>query len=264
MLEILKAKIDSIAGKDMKLNVVREFLQILILQLLRSQGAFNNIAFIGGTALRIIYKINRYSEDLDFSLVEKNKYNFIKLMKGLKAELELLNLNADISYKENVVNGSMIKFNSLLPDLDSMFHHQEKLNIKIEIDTNPPLGYKLDTPLIEGTNIFNVVAFDISSLMAGKLHAILHRKYAKGRDFYDLLWYLMKNIEPNLELLNNSIEQSTCKTSHLTQSNWKAALVTQLEKLDFEQIQKDVRRFLISQNEVETINLNNFKLLLTK
>lgn len=264
MLEIIKAKTDLVTDKEMKLNIAREFLQILILQLLRSLGAFNNIAFIGGTALRIIYKVNRYSEDLDFSVIDKNKYDFTKLIKGLKAELTLLNLNTDISYKENIVNTSMIKFENLLPELDSRFHKQEKLNIKLEIDTNPPLGYKLETPLIDGNNIFNVVAFDLNSLMSGKLHAILNRKFAKGRDFYDLLWYLVKNIEPNLELLNNSIEQTTGKKSNLSKSNWKPTILKRLEEFDFDAIQKDVRRFLIAQNEVETINLVNFKQLLTK
>ena len=100
--------------------------------------------------------------------------------------------------------------------------------------------------------------------MAGKLNAVMFRKYSKGRDFYDLLWYLTKNIKPNIKLLNNGIIQTQKEDMEITEENWKEHVLKSLRSLDYEKIQKDVSPFLIDRNESELIKLSTFEKLLSE
>ncbi len=263
MLEVIEEKIKSLTSKEEKINTIREFLQILILKVLKDKNVFMNVAFLGGTALRILYKLKRYSEDLDFSLIQKNSYDFLDLLEKLKKELELNNLQVDLKYKTGIVDKSFIKFKNVLQYFDLTKLKDEKLSVKIEIDTNPPEGAVLDEKVINDYFIFNLKTYDLSSLMAGKLNAVMFRKYSKGRDFYDLVWYLTKNIKPNIKLLNNGIIQTQKKDMEITEENWKEHVLKSLRSLDYKKIQKDVSPFLIDRNESELIKLSTFEKLLS-
>ena len=138
MLEVIEEKVKNLSSKEDKINTIREFLQILILKVLKDKNVFMSVAFLGGTALRILYKLKRYSEDLDFSLIKKNGYNFLDLLEKLKKELELNNLQVDLKYKTDIVDKSFIKFKNVLQYFDLTKLKDEKLSVKIEIDTNPP------------------------------------------------------------------------------------------------------------------------------
>lgn len=263
MLEVIEEKIKNLSSKEEKINTIREFLQILVLKVLKDRNVFMNVAFVGGTALRILYKLKRYSEDLDFSLIQKNDYDFLDLLEKLRKELELHNLQIDLKYKIGIVDNSFIRFKNVLQYFDLTKLKDEKLSVKIEIDTNPPKGAILDEKIINDYFIFNLKTYDLSSLMAGKLHAVLLRKYSKGRDFYDLLWYLTKQVSPNIKLLNNAIIQTQKKDWNITEKNWKEHLLKALNSLDFKKIQKDVSPFLIDSSESELIKLNTFEKLLS-
>ena len=262
MIEVIKDKIKNLKNNDEKINIAREFLQILILKILRDKNAFKNLAFVGGTSLRILYGLKRFSEDLDFSITKKTGYEFIKLIEALKKELELLNLKVSLKYKSNIVDNCFIKFENVLQELGLHIHREEKLPIKIEIDTNPPKGANLEEKLINEHFIFNLIIYDISSLMAGKLHAVLCRKYSKGRDFYDLVWYLTKGISPNIKLLNNSIMQTEKEDWKVTNIKWKKVVFDKIKDLNFKKIQNDVTPFLWDKKEAELIALATFEKLL--
>lgn len=263
MLEIIENKIKKSKSREEKINLLREFLQILILKIIRDKNAFLNIAFVGGTCLRVIYDLKRYSEDLDFSLTSKKGYNFLNLLDKLNNELKLINIKADLKYKVGTVENCFIGFTNVLQAFDLHKHRDEKLNIKLEIDTNPPKGAKKEEKIVNNQFIFNLITYDLPSLMAGKLHAVLCRSYAKGRDYYDLIWYLTKKIEPNLKLLNNAIIQTEKESWNLTKNNWKQILLERLQNLNYKKIQTDVNPFLQTKEEVELIQLKTFQELLS-
>ena len=266
MINLIRKKIESLDNNEQKFNYLREYLQILILSILDEAGYFRNIAFIGGTALRIVYGINRYSEDLDFSLFNKEKYNFDLLVDKLVRELSLRNLDISIKKKKakSAVQSVFIRFGGVLFETGLSPLQDEKLAIKFEVDSNPPLGFKLAYHSFNEPMLFNLCCFDMPSLMAGKLHAIFQRKYEKGRDYYDLWWYLLSETVPNLELLNNSLEQTTGSNPGITLSNWKEKLLEKIKTTDFSIVHKDLSTFLISKSELKNLSLENFTRVLGK
>jgi len=264
MIELIASKIADLKTDEEKYNYLREYLQVLILSILDEAGYFRNIAFIGGTALRLIYKIHRYSEDLDFSLVNRDKYDFDLLVDKLVKELQLRNFDIHIKKKKvkSAVDSVFIRFGRVLFETGLSPLKDEKLAIKFEIDSNPPLGFNLEYSSFSEPMVFNLSHFDKPSLMAGKLHEILQRKYEKGRDYYDLWWYLLGGVEPNLELLNNSLEQTTAKNPGLDVNTWKAMLLERLRKTDFSKVHNDVEAFLMFKTELKNLTLENFERVL--
>lgn len=251
MIEIIKEKLKPYQNNTEKYNYLREFLQLLILKVLDEKGCFRNIAFVGGTALRILYNLNRFSEDLDFCLVNKNHYHFASLMDTIESELKHYNLNVTITKKaKKTVGAAFIKFDSLLFATGLSPLKDQKILIKFEIDQNPPEGYKTQLTMINKEFLMAVNQYDFPSLFSGKLHAVLCRKYTKGRDFYDLIWYLGKKSEPNYLLLNNAIQQTEHITSDLDKIKLKKLLLEKIESLDFKKIIHDVEPFLADKKEV--------------
>ena len=212
MLDLIKKNISDIATREVKIHITREFLQLLILKIIYDKNYFKNLAFVGGTALRFLYGLRRFSEDLDFSLISEKGYKFDIFLKKVAYDLEKAGFSIDI--KKNALGSiqlAMLKFNELLYLLGLSNQKGQKLSIRIEVDSNPPRGWNTELSLVSKHFVFTVTHFDIPSLYATKLHACFFRKYTKGRDFYDLIWYLGKNLNPNFELLNNAIEQTEHK-----------------------------------------------------
>ena len=112
---------------------------------------------------------------------------------------------------ERNVHSSFLKFSGLLKELGISSLRDQKISIKIEIDTLPPQGGDIVTTLVNRTYMFSVTHFDLSSMYATKFHACFYRKFTKGRDFYDFIWYLTKKVKPNYTLLNNAIKQTQKK-----------------------------------------------------
>lgn len=254
MIEILKKQFTENMHLEEKLNRLREFLQIIALKILYDKGTLNNLVFVGGTALRVLYDIRRFSEDLDFSLVQKKGYNFLELNDELVRGFKLYGFSVDSNpkdKKESSVHGTFLKFSGLLKEVGLSALDSQKLSIKFEIDTNPPKGGNLASTLVNKTYIFNVTHFDLPSAFATKLHACFYRKFTKGRDFYDFIWYMGRKVKPNFVLLNNAIEQTEGTNPGLRESNFKEFLLKNTERIDFNQAKKDVDRFLEDKNELK-------------
>ena len=260
MLEIIKQQLNSKMDRETKINKVREFLQILILKIIYDRGYFARIAFEGGTALRIIFDTRRFSEDLDFSLIEMKNWNFSKLTSNLKHEIDLRDLNCEMKLnKSRPVQSIFIKFPGLLHSLNLSNFPEQKISIKLEIDTSPPAGAKVTTSYVSKIYILNLTHLDLSSMFAKKLHACFFRDYIKGRDFYDLVWYLGKSIKPNFTLLNNAIKQTETNIVMLNESNFKKFLLNKLKQIDFTKVKDDVKNFLQDQEELKLLDLDLIK-----
>lgn len=247
-------------------NLAREYLQARILAALQSAGAMMPLAFHGGTALRFLFAIQRYSEDLDFALEQPSpEYDFRRYLRAVQSELSAEGYRLEIRVNDSkVVHSAFIRFVGLLYELRLSPHRDEVLAVKVEVDTNPPAGATLATTLVRRHLTLQLHHHDRSSLLAGKLHAVLQRPYAKGRDLYDLLWYLSDPNwpAPNLVMLNNALQQSDWSGDLLTPENWRQAVRSRLQTLRWDQLQNDVGPFLERSAEIQLITLNNLLSLL--
>ena len=247
-------------------NLAREYLQARILAALQSAGAMMPLAFHGGTALRFLFAIQRYSEDLDFALEQPSpEYDFRRYLRAVQSELSAEGYRLEIRVNDSkVVHSAFIRFVGLLYELRLSPHRDEVLAVKVEVDTNPPAGATLATTLVRRHLTLQLHHHDRSSLLAGKLHAVLQRPYAKGRDLYDLLWYLSDPNwpAPNLVMLNNALQQSDWSGDPLTPENWRQAVRSRLQTLRWDQLQNDVGPFLERSAEIQLITLNNLLSLL--
>jgi predicted nucleotidyltransferase component of viral defense system len=193
---------------EMILNSTREYLQVAILKSIYRVPSSRALSFMGGTCLRLCYDTKRYSEDLDFALDgESTGYDFSKLMKTTERELTFrgFNLQALVA-GEKTVQKCFFHIEQLLEKFGIALVKGQKLHIKIEVDTNPVRGESVrrETYFLTRYNeLFPVAKHDLPTLFAGKILAVLFRPYVRGRDYYDLVWYLRKNVAMNIEYLQN-------------------------------------------------------------
>ncbi|HDQ44878.1 MAG TPA: nucleotidyl transferase AbiEii/AbiGii toxin family protein [bacterium] len=248
--------------------MIREYLQAKILAVLQNEGAMIPLAFHGGTALRFLYQLPRFSEDLDFALEKpESPYHFAHLMKAIRTDLEKQGYQTQIKINDQkTVHSAFIKFEELLYDFHLSDQRQENFSIKIEVDTDPPDGAVLATRVIKRYIPLNIQHHDPSSLFAGKLHALFHRPFVKGRDLYDLIWYLSDPAwpEPNLHLLNNALNQTGWHDEPVSQANWRRLLLNRIRTLDLSEAVKDVRPFLENSHEIHLIHQETLVKLLDK
>lgn len=235
------------SGHNEKLNFLREYLQAYILRILFEDGFFDSAAFVGGTALRFLYRIPRFSEDLDFSAVGEKPYPFAAGMERLKRELEVsgYDVSARINDRRTVRYG-LIGFGGIMFEAGISPHPRQKLSIKVEIDTRPPAGAK--TAVRIGGLHFPLAyrAHDLPSLFAGKLCALLCRRYTKGRDFFDLGWYLSRwpDLSPNFELLRNGLRQAGTGEPFPAEADWRNRIAGVVEQADWAEVRRDAAPFL--------------------
>lgn len=247
-------------------SITREFLQARILLSLQDHGAFSTWAFLGGTALRFLFNHQRYSEDLDFSLTAPGENaHFEKLMRSLRSDLQAEAYTVEIKVRaERTVASAMVKFRGLLYEVGISPLRDETLAVKIEIDTNPPAGARSTTRAIRRFFMLNLQHYDRASLLAGKLHAVLSRKYTKGRDLYDLAWYLSAPDwpEPNIPLLTNSLQQSGWQGPEVTSNSWRTVVAEKLRTLDWKAALSDVSPFLERPEDAAWIDSQRLQSLL--
>ena len=248
MKDILQQVVSDTTDDARKRNVAREYLQARILLALQDHGAFADWAFVGGTALRFLFQLPRYSEDLDFSLAVPDKdARLTERLRGVKADLEKEAYNVDVRVRDKrTVVSAFIKFRGLLHEIGLSPHAAEVLTVKVEIDTNPPAGAELDSRVIRRFVLLHPLHYDQASLLAGKLHAVLMRQYTKGRDLYDLAWYLADRTwpPPNLAMLNNALRQTGWTDPPLTPDTWRPTLARRLQAVNWTQAADDVSPFL--------------------
>lgn len=246
-------------------SLVREYLQARILYSLQQAGASNPLAFHGGTALRFLYDIPRYSEDLDFALErQREQYDFKRYLRGISTDLDAEGYTVDIRMNDQkVVNSALINFRGLWHELGLSPHQNQRLTIKLEVDTQPPAGAGLVTTPINRYGTLHWQHHDWGSLLAGKVHAILQRPYTKGRDWYDLVWYLTRSEQPqlNITMLNHALAQSGWGGIVITSENWREQVALRCEQLAWDRVVADVEPLIIDRadlgllNEKELLNL---------
>lgn len=244
-------------------NVAREYLQARILGTLQRVGAMVPLAFHGGTALRFLFASARYSEDLDFALEQPGaRYDFRAYLKAVQSELATEGYGVELKVNDRkTVHNAFVRFAGLLYELGLSPHRDEVLAVKIEVDTNPPAGAGLATTVVRRYVTLQLQHHDRPSLLAGKLHAILQRPYLKGRDVYDLLWYLGDPDwpAPNLALLNNALRQTGWVSDPVTADNWRGLVRERLQAVTWDRVVADVRPFLEPSADLGLLTLENLQ-----
>jgi hypothetical protein len=255
MIDPIRQVISALPSREEKIHRLREFLQHLVLKTAFDRGCFRHIAFMGGTALRILYDLRRFSEDLDFLLANRKGYDFNILASGIVYDLEKSGLKADAKVsRRNNIDVAMLRFRELLSPLGLSPNRSEKLSVHIEVDVNPPRGWRTEISLVNRDFLYTVNHLDLPSLYATKLLACFFRPYTKGRDYYDLLWYLGRRVVPNFELLNNGIAQAEGSNPGLNKANFQGYLREKIRGVDFRKVKKDVERFLDDKREVRLLD----------
>lgn len=248
-------------------NLAREYLQARILAALQRSGAMIPLAFHGGTALRFLYSHGRYSEDLDFALVgNPATYDFRAYLQAIRSELTPEGYQVELKVSDQkAVHSAFVRFPGLLFDLGLSPQRSETLAVKIEVDTNPPKGAGTATTVVRRFVVLQLQHHDKASLLSGKLHAILQRAYTKGRDVYDLFWYLSDPTwpEPNLLLLNNALAQTDWTGEILTPANWKGYVAKRLQRLNWDSVVDDVRPFIEPGFDLNLLTLANLERVLS-
>lgn len=264
-------------SKDDPYEALREILQEIVLYALSDAGFFNHAVFYGGTALRILYGLPRFSEDLDFSLIKPDpSFDLSKYEKAVVDTLKTYGFEAQIETKvkeQSAVQSAFIKGNTIKhllainapEDIVNSFNAGKLLKIKFEVDTEPPLNFEEEQKLHLTPAPFMVKSMKPSSLFAGKLHAVLCRGWQnrpKGRDWYDMLWYVQNKHEVNLTHLATRLIQS-CKalqdadielpteTKLYTPELIVNLLQKRVDTLDIELAKQDVRRFIYDEKELD-------------
>lgn len=261
LLELVAAR----TGYNAKLNIMREYLQAYILRIMHNEGAFRSTAFIGGTALRFLHNLPRFSEDLGFSLSGEMQYNFVDLMGKIKKELKLSGYEVSLSYNDKKpVHYAFVRFENLMYEAGLSPHQEQKFSTKIELDSNPPQGAVVTTSIVNVYFPLSFLSYDLPSLFAGKVHALLNRNYTKGRDFFDLGWYLSrwKDITPNITLLRNALIQTGWKKAMPTEHTWRDFIATVVQKTDWKKVTHDVDNFLERPSDMNIFTKENVLKLL--
>jgi predicted nucleotidyltransferase component of viral defense system len=262
LAQIVRAAPGPLQGR----NVAREYLQARILGALQRAGAMIPLAFHGGTALRFLFSSARYSEDLDFALEQAPaEYDFRAYLQAIRSTFTAEGYQVEMKVSDRkTVHSAFVRFRGLLYELALSPHRDEVLAVKIEVDTNPPAGAELTTSIVRRYVILHLQHHDRASLLAGKLHAFLQRPYTKGRDVYDLLWYLSDPEwpGPNLTLLNNGLQQTGWDEEPLTKDNWRGIVRRRLQAVDWERAVADVRPFLEPAADPHILTVENLNQVL--
>lgn len=243
-------------------NALKEIIQEVALVGLWRSKFFDEAAFYGGTALRILYNLDRFSEDLDFSLLNPNsQYDLTPHLKAIQKELLGFGFHVDVNTKakskDSAVQSAFLKGNTLehlieIGVSDKILHTQHRdsaLKIKLEVDTDPPAHFTTTTQYLLQPIPFFVRTFSEPDLFAGKIHAILCRSWknrVKGRDWYDLVWYIAQGIPLHIQHLEMRLRQSghyTGKAS-LTKNDVIALLEKKIGTVDFRDAKADVTPFV--------------------
>ncbi|MBZ0166294.1 MAG: nucleotidyl transferase AbiEii/AbiGii toxin family protein [Candidatus Omnitrophica bacterium] len=236
-------------------NALREIAQEVVLGGLSRAGFFKVAGFHGGTSLRILYSLQRFSEDLDFTLVQqKDDFRLDRYLRGLQDELTAFGFEFHIIDKNKMDQtvckqflkddslARLLTFDHLKPGRDT-----RSIRIKIEVDTNPPPGSDFEVKFHDFPFPYEIAVQDLPSLFAGKNHALLCRPFVKGRDWYDFVWYVSRDVPINFKYLSAAINQLGPWQGQAipVDKNWYLQQMKErIESLDFDQARDDVKRFI--------------------
>jgi len=255
------------ANKEEALQALREIMQEIALAGLQRAGFFERAAFYGGTALRIFYGLDRFSEDLDFSLLAVNhEFSLDKYLDAILVEFESLGMKVSVKEKEknnrSNIQSAFLKSETIWKELvlediipQSGLDQKANIKIKLEVDTNPPLGFETEEKLLLKPFSFYVKCFTISDLFAGKMHALLFRKWGnnvKGRDWYDMEWYIKKGIALNLEhFVLRAKDSGDWPNDTITKNEFMELLTLRIDTVNLNRVKADINRFIPDPRAIE-------------
>ena len=256
-------------------SALREIMQEIALAGLGRSGFFEKAAFYGDTALRIFYDVKRFSEDLDFSLLEVNpEFELQPYLDGMLREFKALGI--DVTVKEKVkskqtaIDSAFLKpgtewkeliLKSIIPQ--EKIGMRPDIKIKLEVDTNPPPGFSTKEELLLRPFSFYTKCFTARDLFAGKMHAVLFRKWkgrTKGRDWFDMEWFVKSNIPLHLgHFVIRSIQSGDWHKESITRQEFTQLLIDRIDKVSIDDIKEDIVRFIPDDKPVEIWSRVYFK-----
>ena len=261
VLEMMLSRYETRSGLDRE-NAIKEVLQEIVLCGLSRSGFFHNAAFYGGSALRIFYQLDRFSEDLDFSLIEPDSdYRLEEYFPAVKNEAASYGLHVDVEEKVknqySAIQSAFLKENtkeSLLffyPDgeIYKDIDPKKRIKVKFEVDTHPASGAGFERRYQLLPAPYEIQLFDEASLFAGKIHAVICRSWKnriKGRDLYDYIFYLSRGAKVNLVYLRNKLADSgyISPEDSCSLDDVKGMLEKRFQSIDFRQAKEDVLPFI--------------------
>lgn len=248
----------TIQTENDRINALHEVMQQVTLAGLYRAGFFNKTAFYGGTCLRIFHGLPRFSEDLDFSLLQpESDFSLENYFEAVIDEFKALGREVVISRKEkkklSQVESAFLKDTTEIYNLS--FQTTQSIKIKIEVDTQPPLGFSTEPKLLLLPFSFMVRCYTVPDLFAGKTHALLFRNWknrVKGRDWYDFEWYVRNDIPLGFEHFSQRAAQTHNFTNEtLTPPIFKEMLKKRISETDINLVKNDVRPFIKNQSETD-------------
>jgi len=262
------------------LSALREIMQEITLAALSRTDFFEKTAFYGGTALRIFYGLDRYSEDLDFSLLNPNSnFSIEPYFKAIVAEFKSLGLTVSImekkKTKQTAVESAFLKAETIWQEIvlediiqEIGVRSNKTLKIKIEVDRQPPINFKTEGKLLLRPFSFYVKCFTKSSLFSGKMHALLFRKWknrVKGRDWYDLEWYIKNGIPLDVNhFLARAKDTNDWQEDSISPEQIIELLDKKIESVSFNSIKDDVGKFIKNNDALRIWSPEYFKDIIEK
>lgn len=262
------------------LSALREIMQEITLAALSRTDFFEKVVFYGGTSLRIFYGLDRYSEDLDFSLLKPDSnFSIEPYFKAILDEFKSLGLTVSIKEKnktkQTAIDSAFLKAETIWQEIvlediikETGMRSDKTLKIKLEVDRQPPLNFQTEEKLLLRPFSFYVKCFTKPSLFAGKMHALLFRKWknrVKGRDWYDLEWYIKKGIPLDVNhFLARAKDTNDWQEDSISNEQIIELLHTKIKSVSFSNIKEDVVRFIKNDEVLNIWSPEYFKDLVEK
>lgn len=246
------------------INAQHEVMQQIALAGLYRGGFFSKAAFYGGTCLRIFYGLNRFSENMDFSLLQKDAgFNLENYFDSVIEEFKALGrdvvINKKQKNKETNIKSAFLKDDTAIYNLH--FRTERRIKIKIEVDVNPPPGFTVEPKLLLLPFSFMSSCYTLPDLYAGKIHALLFRHWknrVKGRDWYDFEWYVKNNTPLNFYHFRERTRQSESFDNDLTHDKFKELLKKKISKTNIKLVKTDIRPFIKKPEELDIWSIEYF------
>ena len=254
-----------ITTEQKRRNAIFEVNQQIILAGLYNGGFFEKAAFYGGTCLRIFHRLQRFSEDLDFSLLQSDEnFDFTQYFQPIIDQFSMVGRSVEIKKKDKKsfgkVESAFLKDNTDVYDIS--FQTDRSIKIKIEVDTLPPLHFKTEQKLLILPFSFMTRCYTLPDLFAGKMHALVYRAWknrVKGRDWYDFEWYVRHSIPLDFDHLAERILQFNHET--IDRESFMILLKDKLASTNIEQVKKDVLPFIKHPEELNIWSNDYFQQL---
>jgi len=251
-------------------NVLHEVMQQIALAGLSRGGFFEKAAFYGGTCLHLLHDMPRYSEDMDFSLLEPNPgFRFEDYFPSVVEEFKLAGKDVEIKMKHkgqpSAIESAFLKETSDVFDIG--FTTEKRLKVKIEVDIDPPPKFTSEMKTVVSPRACWVRAYDLPGLFAGKVSAALFRKWknrVKGRDWYDVAWYLSRHVPIDLTHLVERVKESSPEADVSTPEKLLAAFDAKIDSIDFEGAKLDVEPYLRDKSELDIWSRDFFHQMVRK